>query len=227
MNDLLLTASHSFRSSPLGKTTALRMLPLPRVALANSDSLCRVLLGGCTLSGLNVLFLLLLLRQPTLAPVTTRNEHKTRHITQDSCSPSEIRVVDHPKSKSIAEKGRKQGRKTPTTSTQGLTRGSSACWAMGRVPYHQTRGKAGNSNLVRLRCSKPTPKRQTHRCASPSKSRVSLCVSLFFLLFSVSTFSIFRNSNFGWCPSFPLKPFCSLIVICTYVIVTHLYFKRA
>ena len=55
------------------------MLPLPRVALAYSDNLCRVLLGGCTLSGLKVLFRLPLRMFP---PKFTMNTHFDRKQTK-------------------------------------------------------------------------------------------------------------------------------------------------
>lgn len=55
---ILLTANHSLISSPLGNITADLIFPLPNVALAYSDNLCRLPLSGWDFNGLNVLFLL-------------------------------------------------------------------------------------------------------------------------------------------------------------------------
>ena len=71
----VFTANHSFRSSPLGSTTAERMLPEPSVALAYSDSLWRLPdEAPCDFSGLNVLFLLLEKRKESSGGERTRRE---------------------------------------------------------------------------------------------------------------------------------------------------------
>jgi hypothetical protein len=75
---VLFTASHSLTSSPFGSTTALRMFPLPSVALAYSDSLCRLPSPACPLTGLNVLFLFELHERET-EPNTCNTKHRPDH----------------------------------------------------------------------------------------------------------------------------------------------------